>query len=72
MDHHILLKLLISLTMLFTVYETFAGGELLEKINSEDATPALESMTSVKWITKSKVRPLFSGKKKDTQIVGGN
>jgi hypothetical protein len=69
MDHHILLKLLISLTMLFTVYETFADDELLKEINSDDATPALKSMTSVKWITKSKVRPLFSGKKKDTQIV---
>jgi hypothetical protein len=65
MDHHILLKLLISLTMLFTAYKKFADGSL-------DATPTLESMTSVKWITKSKVRPLFSGKKKDTQIVGGN
>ena len=51
--------------MLFTAYKKFADGSL-------DATPTLESMTSVKWITKSKVRPLFSGKKKDTQIVGGN
>ena len=68
MDHHILLKLLISLTMLFTVDETFADGELLEEINSDDATLTLESMTSVKWITKSKVRPLFSGKKNTCKL----